>query len=109
MRPDPAALSEGGGVTRGNARAAAAGEAAGAEVPDSLAARVRRARTGKGWSCRALAARAGVSVMSVSRAENGCAVLVGTAAALAGALGVSLDWLAGLEDQEQQRRQGSAI
>lgn len=70
--------------------------------PFTLAGRVRQARTDRGLSCRSLAARAGVSVMSVSRAEHGCAVLVETAAALARALGVSLDWLAGIEDQQRQ-------
>jgi transcriptional regulator with XRE-family HTH domain len=76
------------------------------EHPDSLAARIRQSRTDRGWSGRSLAAKAGVSVMSVSRAENGCAVLTETAARLARALGVSLDWLAGLETEDQQREGG---
>ncbi|HEX3957741.1 MAG TPA: helix-turn-helix transcriptional regulator [Trebonia sp.] len=67
-------------------------------APPAFGGRVRQARTAKGWSLRQADLAAGVSEMAFRRAEDGRDVALSTAAEIARALGVSLDWLTGLTD-----------
>jgi transcriptional regulator with XRE-family HTH domain len=73
-------------------------------APSTFAGRVRQARTAKGWSLRQADLAAGVSEMAFRRAEDGRDVALSTAAEIARALGVSLDWLAGLTDVNEINR-----
>jgi len=77
-------------------------------APSTFAGRVRQARTDLGWSLRQADLAAGVSEMAFRRAEAGQNVSLATAAGIAKALGVSLDWLAGLTDvNEANRNEGN--
>lgn len=61
--------------------------------------RLKRAREAKGWTRKELTARAGVSINAIATHELGqFAPSLYCAAQVAQALGVSLDWLAGLSD-----------
>jgi XRE family transcriptional regulator, master regulator for biofilm formation len=65
--------------------------------------RVRRERVRRGWSVRELARRAAVSPGAVSKLEGGSRVSpsLELGKRLAKALGVTLDYLAGMYDEEE--------
>jgi XRE family transcriptional regulator, master regulator for biofilm formation len=65
--------------------------------------RIRRERAKRGWSVRELARRAEVSPGAVSKLEGGFRVspLLELGKRLAKALGVTLDYLAGMYDEEE--------
>ena len=65
--------------------------------------RVRRERVKRGWSVRELARRAAVSAGAVSKLEGGVRVSpsLELGKRLAKALGVTLDYLAGMYDEEE--------
>ena len=65
--------------------------------------RVRRERVKRGWSVRELARRAQVSPGAVSKLESGVRVSpsLELGKRLAKALGVTLDYLAGMYDEEE--------
>ena len=65
--------------------------------------RVRRERVKRGWSVRELARRAQVSPGAVSKLEGGSRVApsLELGKRLAKALGVTLDYLAGMYDEEE--------
>ena len=65
--------------------------------------RVRRERVKRGWSVRELARRAAVSPGAVSKLEGGVRVSpsLELGKRLAKALGVTLDYLAGMYDEEE--------
>ena len=65
--------------------------------------RVRRERAKRGWSVRELARRAAVSPGAVSKLEGGSRVSpsLELGKRLAKALGVTLDYLAGMYDEEE--------
>ena len=65
--------------------------------------RVRRERAKRGWSVRELARRAQVSPGAVSKLEGGLRVApsLELGKRLAKALGVTLDYLAGMYDEEE--------
>lgn len=66
-------------------------------APSSFAGRVRHRRSELGLDPAALAAKAGLSHMTVRRAEGGSDPSLSTARRLARALEVSVGWLAGPE------------
>jgi transcriptional regulator with XRE-family HTH domain len=69
---------------------------------ESVGARLRRCRQGRGWSQTELAARAGVRQDTISKIESGARegmhMELETAWRLAWALGTSIDVLAGLPE-----------
>jgi transcriptional regulator with XRE-family HTH domain len=69
-----------------------------------FAERLRQARQRAGWSQTELGKRSGVHHMAISRLERGDKkdVTGGTLRKLAIALGVSADWLLGIEDEETE-------
>jgi transcriptional regulator with XRE-family HTH domain len=69
-----------------------------------FAERLRQARQRCGWSQTELGKRSGVHHMAISRLERGEKkdVTGGTLRKLALALGVSADWLLGIEDDESE-------
>lgn len=71
----------------------------------AVARRVARARQERGWTQDELALLSGVGRKHVSLIEGGKLprLTVGTAARLAGALAVSVDWLLELTDDPQGR------
>jgi transcriptional regulator with XRE-family HTH domain len=70
----------------------------------NFAERLRQARQRSGWSQTELGKRSGVHHMAISRLERGDKkdVTGGTLRKLAMALGVSADWLLGIEDDESE-------
>jgi transcriptional regulator with XRE-family HTH domain len=75
----------------------------------TIGPRVRRERTKRGWSVRELARRAQVSPGAVSKLESGGRVApsLELGKRLAKALGVTLDYLAGMYDEEEADPAGS--
>ena len=69
-----------------------------------FAERLRQARQRCGWSQTELGKRSGVHHMAISRLERGEKkdVTGGTLRKLALTLGVSADWLLGIEDEESE-------
>jgi len=69
----------------------------------TIGTRVRREREKRGWTVRELARRAAVSPGAVSKLEGGSRVSpsLELGKRLAKALGVTLDYLAGMYDEEE--------
>lgn len=63
--------------------------------PAAFGAALYRLRKDRGWSLRQAGLAAGVSVMTVTRAEKGFNVALAQAVGLAGAYGTTLDTLLG--------------
>jgi len=61
--------------------------------PGALARNLQRQRFTRGWTLRQAAIQAGVSPMTIRRAERGADITVRRAALLAAAYGVTLDTL----------------
>jgi transcriptional regulator with XRE-family HTH domain len=70
----------------------------------SLAEHLKRARENKGWSQRELGRQAGVRYASISELENGIrtSMSTDTAKKLARALGVSIDYLVGTWERDEE-------
>jgi transcriptional regulator with XRE-family HTH domain len=68
----------------------------------TIGARVRREREKRGWTLRELARRAAVSPGAISKLEGGARLSpsMEVGKRLARALGVTLDYLAGMYDEE---------
>ena len=71
-----------------------------------LGARLKRAREKKGWSQRELARQAQVRYATISELENGIrtAMNTDTAKRIARSLGVSVDYLIGTFEEEEDER-----
>ena len=71
-----------------------------------LGERLKRAREKKGWSQRELARQAHVRYATISELENGIrtAMNTDTAKRIARALGVSVDYLIGTFEEEEDER-----
>ena len=76
-----------------------------------FAERLRQARQRCGWSQTELGKRSGVHHMAISRLERGDKkdVTGGTLRKLAVALGVSADWLLGIEDEGSEHVPTGAV
>jgi transcriptional regulator with XRE-family HTH domain len=71
---------------------------------DDIGVRVVLARTRRGWSQKELSEKTGLSQKTLSLLEKGHSqrLYVETVVRLAKALGVSTDWLLGLETESRQ-------
>ena len=72
----------------------------------TLGERLKRARENKGWSQRALARQAHVRYATISELENGIrtAMHTDTAKRIARTLGVSVDYLIGTFEEDEDER-----
>lgn len=77
----------------------------------AFGARVARKRTERGWEIQDLVKASGVSYQSLWRIERGQHKEPGvfTAARIAKALGCSIDYLAGLYEDEKSERLAAAV
>jgi transcriptional regulator with XRE-family HTH domain len=76
----------------------------------NFAARLKQARSNKGWTQTELGRRSKVHSMAISRLERGekLDVTGATLRKLAGVLDVTSDWLLGMTDEEKPRRKAAA-
>ena len=82
-------------------------------VADSVGKRIRRLRRAKALSLRQLAKQSGVPQSTLSAVETGARggrnLTLDTGKRLAKALGVTLDYLAGMYEEEKEEEPASAV
>ena len=62
-------------------------------IPERFGRRIRRERERRGWSMRDLGSKCGVNASTILRVEQGRDMALSSAVAVAGALGLGMDWL----------------
>jgi transcriptional regulator with XRE-family HTH domain len=78
-------------------------------MPDAIGRRIKRLREQRGLTMRALAAQAGIAVSSIAAVETGTRsgerLSAQTCRRLANALGVTIDYLVGMHEDEKGSEQ----